>query len=178
RDTTKLSRRISPNWLLEELCHRNMAFCLLHADEMPLPTIKKVEAEKVDGNFYKVKVSLYNKTLMPTMSQAAVSNKVQCPDMLSLKGNIKVLAAGQMAGSGIPAGIPAEFRRFFRGRQRGGGAELTLIDQKDPQNLVLTNGIPGGSEVEYIFLVEGKGDLTVYIDCLKGGKFTKTGQLK
>ncbi|MBU1474603.1 MAG: peptidase M14 [Acidobacteria bacterium] len=178
RDTTKLSRRISPNWLLEELCHRNMAFCLLHADEMPLPTIKKVEAEKVDGNFYKVKVSLYNKALMPTMSQAAVSNKVQRPDMLSLKGNIQVLAAGQMAGSGVPAGIPAEFRRFFRGMRRGGGAELTLIDQKDPQNLVLTNGIPGGSEVEYIFLVEGKGDVTVNLDCLKGGKFTKTVQLK
>ncbi|NQT80502.1 MAG: peptidase M14 [Candidatus Aminicenantes bacterium] len=177
RDTTKLSGRVPPTWLLEELCHRNMAFCLLHAYEMPLPVIKKIDAEKVSGNLYKVTVALYNSRLMPTMSQAAIANKVQRPDILSIDGKVKVLAAGQKMGTSLPAGIPARFRRYFRGFGTR-DSEVTAIDQKDLMNLKLTNGIPGKSEVEYQFLVEGKGKVSVTLNCLKGGKHTKEIILK
>jgi hypothetical protein len=177
RDTTKLSGRVPPSWLLEELCHRNMAFCLLHADEMPLPIIKDVSAEKIASGFYRLKVTLYNERLMPTMSAAAVANMVPRPDTLSIDGNIKALAAGQAAGTGMPAGVPSQFRRFFRGRGAA-DSDVTFIDQKDLKNLKLTNGIPGRSEVEYHFLVEGKGNVTVKLDCAKGGKHTKTIVLK
>ncbi len=177
RDTTKLSGRVPPTWLLEEMCHRNMAFCLLHADEMPLPVIKKVDSEKVAGSLYKVTVTLHNSRLMPTMSQAAVTNRVQRPDILSIDFKGKVLAAGQKMGTSLPAGIPARFRRFFRGFGAR-DSEVTMIDQKDLHNLKLTSGIPGNSEAEYQFLVEGKGQVKVTLDCLKGGKYTQTITLK
>lgn len=177
RDITKLSGRVPPSWLLEELCHRNMAFCLLHADEMPLPVIKKVTAEKLGSNSYEVKVALYNSRVMPTISNTAFQQKVQRPDILSLDGNIKVVAAGTKRGFSMPAGIPARFRRYFS-RRGGGDSDVTFIEQKDPANLKLAQGIPGKSEVEYHFLVEGKGDVTVKLDCLKGGKHTKKITLK
>jgi len=172
RDTTKLSGRVPPSWLLEELCHRNMAFCLLHAYEMPLPVIKKVSAEKINPDLYKVTVALYNERLMPTLSAAAVQNQVQRPDLLSLKGNIEVLAAGQAQGTGLPAGIPRRFLRYFRGRGAG-GTDVTLIDQKDISCLKLISGISGRTEAEYQFLVKGKGEVTVELDCVKGGTHTK-----
>ena len=177
RDTTKLSGRVPPSWLLEELCHRNMAFCLLNAWEMPQLTIKKVTAEKVDGNFFKVNVSIYNSRLMPTMSQTAVTNKVQRPDILSIDGNVKVLAAGQKASTSMPAGIPAQYRRFFRGRG-GSDSGITVIEQPDLKNLKLTSGIPGRTEVEYQFLVEGKGKVSLKLDCIKGGQIIKNVELK
>jgi len=177
RDTTKLSGRVPPTWLIEEMCHRNMAFCLLHAYEMPLPKIKKVKAEKKGPDLYLLKVTLYNERLMPTMSSAAVSNRVQRPDILSIEGKVKVLAAGQAQGTSMPAGIPARFHRFFRGRGAG-ASERTLIEQKDLKNLKLTRGIPGKTEVEYDFLVEGKGRVSVKLDCLKGGKHSKSIELK
>jgi hypothetical protein len=177
RDTTKLSGRVPPSWLLEELCHRNMAFCLLHADEMPLPIIKDVSAERIASGFYRLKVTLYNERLMPTMSAAASTNIVQRPDILSIDGKVKVLAAGQAAGTGMPGGVPAQFRRFFRGRGAA-DSDVTFIDQKDLKNLKLTSGIPGRSEVEYHFLVEGKGNVTVKLDCVKGGKHSKAIVLK
>ncbi len=176
-DTTKLSGRVPPLWLLEELCHRNMAFCLLHADEMPLPIIKDVSAEKISTGLYRLKVTLYNERLMPTMSAAAVANMVQPPDTISIDGKVKVLAAGQAAGTGMPSGVPAQFRRFFRGRGAA-DSDVTFIEQKDLKNLKLTNGISGRSEVEYHFLVEGKGNVTVKLDCTKGGKHSKTIVLK
>jgi hypothetical protein len=154
-----------------------MAFCLLHADEMPLPIIKNVSAEKISSGLYRLKVTLYNERLMPTMSAAAVANKVQRPDILSIDGQVKVLAAGQAAGTGMPAGIPSRFRRFFRGRGAA-DSDVTFIDQKDLKNLKLTNGISGRNEIEYHFLVEGKGNVTVKLDCAKGGKHSKTIVLK
>ncbi len=172
RDTTKLTRRVPPSWLIEEMCHRNMAFCLLHASEMPLPVIKKVRSEKIDGKLHKVIVTLYNDRLMPTMSSAAVTGKVQRPDILMLDGNVKVLAAGSSQSAGMPSGIPAQFMRFFR-RGRGGGDSITFIEQKDLKNLRLTNGIPGRTEVEYHFLVEGSGSVNIKLDCVKGGKQNK-----
>jgi len=177
RGTTKLSGRVPPTWLLEELCHRNMAFCLLHAYEMPLPIIKKVSAEKLDAGLYRLKVVLYNERLMPTMSTAAAQNMVQRPDILSIRGNVDVLAAGQGQGTGLPAGIPRRFLRYFRGRGAA-DSDVTLIDQKDLKNLKLTSGIPGKSEVEYQFLISGKGQVTVKLDCLKGGKHTKKIEMK
>ena len=178
RDTTKLTRRVPPSWLIEEMCHRNMAFCLLHAYEMPLPIIKKVESEKIDGKLHRVVVTLYNERLMPTLNAAAANNKVQRPDILSLDGSVKVLAAGSSQSAGIPAGIPAQFMRFFRRGRGGGGGDVTFIDQKDLKNLRLHNGIPGRGEVEYHFLVEGSGNVTVKLDCVKGGKDSKTVTLK
>lgn len=177
RDATKLIGRVPPTWLLEEMCHRNMAFCLLHADEMPLPIIKDVNAEKIASGLYRLKVTLYNERLMPTLSAAAIENRVQQPDILSIDGKVKVLAAGQTQGTGMPAGMPSRFRRFFRGRGAA-DSDVTFIDQKDLKNLKLTSGISGRSEIEYHFLVEGKGNVTVNLDCAKGGKHTKTIVLK
>jgi hypothetical protein len=154
-----------------------MAFCLLHAYEMPLPIIKKVSAEKLDSGLYRLKVALYNERLMPTMSTAAAQNMVQRPDILSIQGNVDVLAAGQGQSTGLPAGIPRRFLRYFRGRGAA-DSDVNLIDQKDLKNLKLTSGIPGKSEVEYQFLITGKGQVTVKLDCLKGGKHTKKIELK
>jgi hypothetical protein len=124
-----------------------------------------------------VNVALYNSRLMPTMSQAAVTNKVQRPDILSVDGNIEVLAAGRKASTSLPAGIPAQYRRFFRGRGSA-DTDITAIEQPDLKNLKLLNGIPGRTEVEYQFLVEGKGKVSVKLDCVKGGRFVKTVELK
>lgn len=174
RDRTKLSGRVPPTWLLEELCHRNMAFCLLHAYEMPLPIIKEVSAEKISGDLYKLKVTIYNERLMPTMSAAAIENKVQRPDILSIDGNVKVLAAGLNKNSRLST-IPERFRRYYL---RAEDSDVDFIDQKDLKNLILTRGIPGQAEIEYDFLVEGKGKVKVNLDCLKGGKHTKEIMLK
>lgn len=174
RDQTKLSGRVPPTWLLEELCHRNMAFCLLHAYEMPLPVIKSVSTEKISGNLYKLKVTLYNERLMPTMSAAAIANKVQRPDILSIDGNVEVLAAGINKSSRL-ASVPARFRRYFLQAE---DSDVDFIDQKDLKNLRLIRGIPGKAEVEYDFLVEGNGKVKVRLDCLKGGEHTKEIVLK
>ncbi len=174
QDRTKLSGRVPPAWLLEELCHRNMAFTLLHAYEMPLPVIKDVTYEKIAGKLGKLKVTIYNERLMPTMSATAIERKVQRPDILSIDGKIKVVAAGMNKSSRL-ANVPARYRRYFL---RADDSDVELIDQKDLKNLKLLRGIPGKAEVQYEFLVEGTGTVTVKLDCQKGGTHRKAITLK
>lgn len=174
QDRTKLSGRVPPAWLLEELCHRNMAFTLLHAYEMPLPIIKDVTYEKIAGKLGKLKVTIYNERLMPTMSATAIERKVQRPDILSIDGKVKVAAAGLNKSSRL-ANVPARYRRYFL---RAEDSDVELIDQKDLKNLKLSRGIPGKAEVQYEFLVEGTGKVTVKLDCQKGGTHRKTITLK
>lgn len=169
QDQTKLSGRVPPSWLLEELCHRNMAFCFYHTYHMPKPQIKKLEVEQVAPGLSNLKVTLYNERLMPTMSAAAIENKVQRPDMLSIDGNVKVLAAGRNKNYRMSQ-VPERFRRYFL---RVEDSDVDYIDQKDLKNLRLYNGIPGNAEVQYEFLVEGKGKVKIKLDCLKGGKHEK-----
>jgi hypothetical protein len=112
------------------------------------------------------------------MSATAAQTKIQRPDILSIDGKVKILAAGSKQGAGaLPAGIPARFRRFFRRGRGAAGSDVTFIDQKDLKNLKLLNGIPGKSEVEYHFLVEGSGNVTVKLDCVKGGKHSTSIRL-
>jgi hypothetical protein len=174
RDTTKLSGRVPPTWLLEELCHRNMAFCLLHAHEMPLPKIKQVRIKQVAGKLKRLYITLYNERLMPTMSATAIENRVQRPDILTIEGNVKVLAAGYKRSMNL-SGVPARFRRFIR---RFSGSTMSLVDDKDLKKIKIHSGIPGKSELEYEILVEGKGPVTLKLDCRKGGVDTKTIKLK
>ncbi len=174
RDQTKLSGRVPPTWLLEELCHRNMAFCLYHAYHMPLPKIKNLSVEKTAVGLKTLKVTIYNERLMPTMSAAAIENKVQRPDILSIDGDVKVLAAGRAKSSNLSE-VPERYRRYFL---RVEDSEVDFIDQKDLKNLRLLNGIPGKADVEYHFLIEGKGKVKVHLDCLKGGKDSKEIRLE
>ena len=44
----------------EELCHRNMAFTLYQADEMPMIKMGDATAEKVGGDVYRVFVDISN----------------------------------------------------------------------------------------------------------------------
>ena len=111
---------------------------------------------------------------MPTMSATAIENKIQRPDILSIDGDVKVLAAGMDKSSRLSA-VPERFRRYFLQRE---DSDVDFIDQKDLKNLKLTRGIPGNAEVKYDFLVDGNGKVTVKLDCLKGGKHTKEILLK
>ncbi len=41
--------RQPPSFLLEEECHRNMAFTLYHADQMPVVRVQAIEVKTLDG---------------------------------------------------------------------------------------------------------------------------------
>ena len=156
----KTQGRVPPRFMNEELCHRNMAFSLYQADEMPQMKVGESTVEALGGNVYRVRVEFKNPKVTPTIMAKAAENNVVRPDLLTVSGQgIEVLSAG-----------------WVRDRFRPGATQL--IDQKQLSRILIRNGHPGRATRVIDYIVKGTGPLTVTYDSLKGGRVSTTVALK
>lgn len=154
--TKKTWSRVPPSFLLEEECHRNMAFTLYHADQMPLLTLNEVLMEKMDDGLFKVVVTVENRRLIPTRTEQDVINKINTPDLFLLKGdNVKVISAGR---------VTDRFSNRFEAVERR------------PERVEVPT-IPGIGVVRVQFVVSGSGRFTITVDSVKGGVLEATQTL-
>ncbi|MCH7527241.1 MAG: hypothetical protein IID39_07375, partial [Planctomycetes bacterium] len=77
---TKYSSRVPPTFMLEELCHRNAAFTLYHADQMPLLEFSDTKVESIEDGVWSVTVEVKNTRVIPTISRRAADKKIGARD--------------------------------------------------------------------------------------------------
>jgi len=142
--------RVPPRFMNEELAHRNMAFTLYQASEMPLMRMSEPTVERMGGDVYKVWVELTNEKITPTILEQAAQNKVVRPDLLTLDGNVEVISAGIVPN------------RFMPGPSQ-------MIDQEDLMRIMFRNGTPGNTTRIVEYLLKGSGNVTVTYSSVKGG---------
>jgi hypothetical protein len=146
--TKKHWSRVPPSFLLEEECHRNMAFTLYHADQMPLLRISEVVMEKIDDGLFKVLVTVENSRLIPTHTEQDVAHRINAPDLVTLKGDkVKVISAGRMTD------------RYFK--------KVEAVERR-PERVEISN-VSGMGTARVQFVVSGSGRFTVTVDSAKGG---------
>jgi hypothetical protein len=150
----KTRGRVPPRFMQEELAHRNMAFTLYLADQMPLMQMGETKVENVGGDVWRVWVDLTNDRITPTILQKAADNHVVPPDLLTLDGNVEVITAGW---------VQSKFRP---------GA-TSIIDQHDLKRIIVRNGTPGQTTRTIEYIVKGSGNVTVKYASLKGGTVQK-----
>lgn len=144
--TKKEWGRVPPSFLLEEECHRNMAFTLYHADQMPRLKISQVTFDKLSDGLFKVWVTVENGKLIPTRTQQDVKNHISPPDVVSLSGReVKVISAGRLTD------------RFFR--------RVEAVKNRPERVELDTIGSMGAARVQ--FIVRGRGSFTVRVDSAK-----------
>ncbi|GAG03821.1 unnamed protein product, partial [marine sediment metagenome] len=137
----KFTRRLPPRFMLEELCHRNMAFTLYQANEMPLMQMGETKVENINGDVYKVWVDLTNPKVAPTILERAAQNNVVRPDILTIDGrNVEVISA-----SWITNKVVEEHRPGIS----------SIIDQRDLKRIIVRNGHPGKTTRTIQYLVKG-----------------------
>lgn len=91
----KYSSRVPPLFMLEELCHRNFAFTVYHADQMPQLAFGRVAAEPLGEETWQVTVEIKNERAIPTVSARAADKKIGARDFAMLEGNgANVVASG------------------------------------------------------------------------------------
>ena len=148
--------RLPPRFMNEELCHRNMAWTLYQADEMPKVTLGESKVEKLGDGIFKVWLDLSNPKVAPTILAKAAMNNVVPPDLLTVDGKgVEVFSASW---------VPNKWR----------AAVAQSIDQKDLKRIMLRNGLAGRTTRTIQYLVKGTGPLTVKYASLKGGTVEKT----
>jgi hypothetical protein len=138
-----------------ELFHRNMAFTLYHADQMPLMQMGETSVERVGGDLYRVRVDIRNDRLIPTITERGRRNNVVRPDLLTVEGNVEVVAAG-----------------WVPNKHRPGPTDM--IDQADLRRILVRSGHPGRTTRTVEYLVRGSGAMTVQYSAVKGGTVRTT----
>ena len=155
----KLSGRVNPRFMSMELFHRNMAFTLYHADMMPMMTMGETTVERLDGDLYRVRVDIRNDRLIPTITVEAAENRVVRPDIITVDGNVEVVAAGWVPNKHTPG--PTD-----------------MIDQAELDRILVRSGAPGRTTRTLEYLVRGSGPMTVEYDSQKGGTVRTTVTLR
>ncbi len=155
----KTRGRLPPRFMNEELCHRNMAFTLYQAEQLPMMKAGETKIEKISGDMYKVWIDLTNEKVTPTITELAARNNVVRPDLLTVDGNVEIVSASWVRDKHNP-GI------------------TSLIKQHDLKRIQLRNGMQGKTTKTIQFLVKGRGRITVKYDSKKGGKVETTVNLR
>ncbi|MSR28080.1 MAG: peptidase M14 [Phycisphaerales bacterium] len=153
---TKWSSRIPPNFMLEEEAHRNFAFTMFHAQQMPSLRFQSVRVKPMGTDLWEVTVEVNNQRRIPTRTARATAMKIGLPDVLSLTGvAAEVVAAGRLQNRHATAFEPV---------------------RKNPQSLQLDGGIPGLGTESFRFMVHGKANAQLRLR-LEGEKFKAIEQI-
>ncbi len=146
----KTRGRIPPRFLAMELFHRNMAFTLYHADQMPLMAMGESSVEPLGGGVSRVRVEIMNERLIPTITARAAENRVVRPDLLTVNGDVEIITAGWVT-------------------DLYGDSPVERIEQEELDRIMIRNGHPGRTTRMIEYLVRGSGPMTVTYDAEKGG---------
>lgn len=140
----KWSSRVTPAFMLGEECHRNFAFTMFHADQMPLLEWGPVEIERVgDADLWQVTVEVKNTKLMPSRSGIQARNDIGRDDLLICEPE-----QGKVAMSGS-----------IRQRRDKSINEVRF----EPGRIQLSRGVPGKGSYLHRFFIEAPEGTKVHL---------------
>jgi hypothetical protein len=142
--------RQPPSFLLEEECHRNFAFTMFHAEQLPQLEVQSVTLRSLPGGLNEVTATVANRAAIPTHLAVDLQHKLSRPDWVSITSadaNLRVIA-----------GYQGDNQFFVTNREQ----------RRNPQRMEVES-IPGNAAVYLRWLVRGSGPFSVTVDSLKGG---------
>lgn len=138
----KWSSRITPAFMLEEECHRNFAFTMLHAEQAPRLSVRRAECARIGddagpGTLWRVRFEIANAGVIPTRTGLRRRERIGWPDLAEL-GGATVIAANRLGSwhdlTPTPATDPAS---------------------REPARLLIDDGVPGRGSRVLEFIVQG-----------------------
>jgi hypothetical protein len=138
--------RLHPGFMIETDAHRNAAFCIYNANELPLLEVSNVSVKNLEGGLKEVSATIENKRMIPTHSASNLKFRIDHPDYVFIDG-----------GSVISGMIVDDMLQ-----------NRTTEQKKNPQRLEINN-IPGNSQVDVRWIIKGGSKFTVRVESVKGG---------
>jgi hypothetical protein len=143
--------RVPPPFMIEELLHRNMAFVLFNAAQMPIVRTGDLGYTTLPDDLVEISVEFKNDGMIPTRTQRVIDKKLGAPDRATIEvveGDVSVLSGGVVD--------PVTDR-------------VLEPEIKRPMDLRLPGGIDGNGAIRLRWLVRGKGKLKITYRAEKGG---------
>jgi hypothetical protein len=116
----KWSSRIPPPFMLEEECHRNFAFTMFHADNMPLLSFNWIEVKPLGPDVWQITFEIDNVKIIPTRTGRAAQKRIGLPDQVVLGGEgVTVLTSGTLDNRIDKTIEPVDYRKHIIFNDRG-----------------------------------------------------------
>jgi hypothetical protein len=158
--------RQPPSFLLEEECHRNMAFTLYHADQMPLVKVQSIDVRPLDASsdekspggkspddkLTQVTAVISNERLLPTHAAIDIEHHITPPDLVTVSCPHATVIVGLTATD-----------QFFE----------TVTEQKRFPSSLRLKTVPSMGAAYVRWIVSGTGPFTVRVESYKGGNDEK-----
>lgn len=136
------------SFLLEEECHRNMAFVLYHASQLPQVQIDSYAVKALPGGLTELTAVVVNRKLIPSRLQIDLARQLTRPDLVSLAGQGFTVVTGCYSST-----------QFF---------EHPVEQKRHPQ--VVEVPTVGSQGVVYVrWLLQGALPEAIEVDSVKGG---------
>jgi hypothetical protein len=139
--------RTAPSFMLEDMCHRNMAFTLFHAYHLPQVEFDDIIVTSLGNGLSQVDVTLVNNRMIPTRSDHEIKNKFTRPDWLMFED------ADVVAGFIVSDPLMNQ-----------------TVEQKFNPERIHIDSVPPMSTVQVRWIVAGKARGDIIFDSVKGGK--------
>ena len=154
--------RVPPPFMIEEMLHRNMAFVLFHASQMPRVTARSAIATKVSPGLFEIDAVFRDEGMIPTRTQRAADKRIGAPDRATI----------------AVSGFEAEAQVISGGVVDPATNRVTAPELRRPADLRLGNGIDGDGAIHLRWLVRGHGSITVTYRAEKGGTASATVEIR
>ena len=152
----KMSSRLSAPFMIQDLVHRNAMAVIFSAKNVPQVSLEVTEVKNLGGDLYRVRTRLANAKAVPSMAYLAQKTKIYPKDTLKVAGgSAKVVAGGVLVNAYTDQ---VSYKKFH------------------PETQFLA--VPGFGKVEYQFLVQGKGEITVRYESRHAGTLEKKVKLE
>ncbi|GAB4382960.1 MAG: M14 family metallopeptidase [Phycisphaerales bacterium] len=131
----KWAARVTPTFMLEEECHRNFAFTMFHAGQMPKLRFGECTLARLGPRLWDLTVAIENEHAIPTRTEVMSRNGIGLRDLLevSLPQGARVVTSGRIASR----------------------LERTIDEVKfEPERILLDDGVPGRGRLLFRFIIE------------------------
>ena len=146
--------RIPEGWMLEEEIHRNHAFVLYHADQLPRLAIGEPRIEAAGEGLWRVEVPVTNDRGIPSVTAQAAKAELHRLDLATVSG-ARVVASGLVSDRWL---------------------DQVRLQEHRPERLEV-DGVPAFGSQTLFFLLDGRGEVTLTYDSVKGGTVEKSFRL-
>lgn len=145
--------RAEPGFLMQAEAHRNMAFTLFQAWQMPMVAVDSIATRSLGNGLTEVTAIVANRRLVPTHTQQDIENRISPPDIVELRGGTVI------AGYRITNDRTGE----------------SVEQEQHPARIELRN--IAGRDIERVkWVVRGSGPFTVTVTSTKGGSDSRTAR--
>lgn len=141
----KLTTRIPPTFMLQEMVHRNASLVIMVARNTPEIKLEVMETKKLAGDLTRLRVRVSNKNAIPSISARALRYDLVRKDIIKIEGSgIQVVSGGILDDAVLDRLQPVEYRPWM-----------------------LFASIPSFGATEVQWIVKGKGRATITYEALK-----------